>query len=714
MKKTYLLSGLNCPNCAAKIEKQVGAMEIVESASLDLMKQTITVICNDISEDELLRRITEIVHSHERNVGVSEYHGHCEHSHEECHCHDHHGHDHDHHDHEHDHHSSGGTLLRLMIGAFVYAAGLILSFALGSIPFLGLSFMVAAYVILGYDVVLSALRNIIKGHVFDENFLMSISTVGAFALGEYHEAVAVMLFYQIGELFQGLAVSRSRRSIAELMDIRPDHACLIRENDTITVSPDTVKIGDLILVKPGERVPLDGTVTSGSSSLDVKALTGESIPKDVSVGDEILSGSVNQSGALTVRVTKIFEESTVSKVIKLVENASSKKAKTESFITAFARIYTPIVVLLALLLAFIPPLALDTGFSEWIHRALVFLVISCPCALVISVPLTYFGGIGAASRHGILIKGGNYLEALARLDTVVFDKTGTLTKGSFTVSGIYPQPGIFDSRLLELAAIGESLSSHPIATSIASAYEGITDSGRLSNYRERAGYGISATLDGKTLLVGKSDLLIEHGIPSAIPQEIGTAVHVAYGSEYMGYLIISDEVKESSADALRRLKSMGISKTVMLTGDSAPTANAIASELGIKEVYSELLPHHKLEHLERIDSGSLAFVGDGINDAPALARADVGIAMGGVGSDSAIEAADVVLMTDDPAGIPEAIRLARCTRRIVIQNVVFTLTVKAIFLLLGALGIAGMWEAVFGDVGVALLAIMNAMRILKK
>ena len=726
MKKIYLLKGLDCPNCAAKIEKEVGALNEITSARIDLISQTLTVTVDESDSEKIKPLIEKIVHSHEKDVAVFERseasHSHVHH---DCHCAEHshcHGHEHSHehsHGHAHEHsHETNNTMLRLTVGGAIFLVGIILGFALNSIPIVSLSLMIVSYVILGYDVIFSALRNIVRGRVFDENFLMSLSTVGAFILGEYHEAVAVMLFYQIGEYFQSLAVRRSRRSISELMDIRPDSASVIRGGETVILSPEKVNIGETVLVRPGERVPLDGVITEGASSLDVKALTGESLPTDVKEGDAILSGSVNLSGVLSVRVTKSFGDSTASRIIELVENASAKKAKTENFISSFARIYTPAVVILALLLAIFPPLALNGDPAEWIRRALVFLVISCPCALVISIPLSFFGGIGAASRHGILVKGGSCLEALAKLDTVIFDKTGTLTRGSFTVSGLYPTDGHTESELLELAAVSESFSSHPIALSIISAYGKVTQSSRLSNYRDRAGLGIEAELDGEQLLVGRRELLLEHDIEISQTDVVGTSVHVARGGRYVGYILITDEIKSESEAAINELSRFGISKIAMLTGDDRKTAEAIAERLGIKDVHAELLPHQKLELLEselsQKRSGKLAFVGDGINDAPALARADIGIAMGGIGSDAAIEAADVVLMTDDPRGVPEAVRLARAARKIVIQNIVFTLTVKAVFLILGAFGLAGMWEAVFGDVGVALLAVLNAMRTLKK
>ena len=726
MEKKFLLKGLDCPNCAAKIEKKVSELDGVSNVSLNLMKQSLTLNTED--GDKIDEKIEKIVHSLEPHVKVSElsknntHHSEHNHCHEGCHC---HGHGHEHingHEHGHEHDNGKNIPLRLLIGGALYAIGLILSF-FPIVPFpVGLILTVISYIILGVDVLMRAVKNIVKGRVFDENFLMSLSTLGAFAIGEYHEAVAVMLFYQIGEFFQSLAVRRSRRSISQLMDIRPDHANLIVDGHTETVSPADVGIGSLILIKPGERIPLDGEIIDGVSSLDVRALTGESAPRDVDVGDKVLSGSVNQGGALTVRVTHSFGESTASKIIDLVENASASKAKTENFITSFARYYTPAVVVIATLLALIPPLAFSGSWTEWLHRAMVFLVISCPCALVISIPLSFFGGIGASSKHGILIKGGNYLEALAKIDRVIFDKTGTLTKGSFSVTELISADGIEPDRLLELAAYGEALSDHPIAQSILNEY---SKRGRemeralISDYRNIPGKGVVTIFDGAELVVGNRTLLEEKSVnvPSGITQK--ATVFVAHGGEYMGHIVLSDEIKEDSRKAIKSLRSMGVSGIFMLTGDSEKVAEGVATELSLDGFRAELLPHEKLEVIKSSyfitkGSGKLAFVGDGINDAPVLAAADVGIAMGGLGSDAAIEAADAVIMTDEPSKLAEAIRIARVTRRIVLQNIVFTLTVKALFLILGAFGIAGMWEAVFGDVGVALLAILNSMRILKK
>ena len=577
------------------------------------------------------------------------------------------------------------------------------------------------YFIVGWDVLWRALRNIAHGQIFDENFLMAVATIGALAIGEYPEGVAVMLFYQVGEWFQSYAVGRSRRSIASLMDIRPDIANVERDGQLQEVDPDEVAIGEVIVVKPGEKVPLDGVVLEGRSSLDTAALTGESLPREVVPGDDVVSGCVNQSGLLRVQVTKRFGESTVSKILDLVENASSKKAPAENFITKFARYYTPCVVIGAVLLAVLPPLL--TGWndwsvwSEWIHRALIFLVISCPCALVISVPLSFFGGIGGASRCGILVKGSNYLEALAATDVVVFDKTGTLTQGVFNVTAIHPDH-VSEGQLLELAALAESYSEHPISRSLREAYGKEVDTSRITSNEELAGRGVRAVIDGKTVCVGNNKLMDDIGIAWHPCHRVGTTVHVSVDGAYAGHIVISDEVKPDAKEAIAALKELGVRKTVMLTGDAKAVGESVAADLGLDAVYTQLLPGDKVDRMEdllkeRVGKGKLAFVGDGMNDAPVLSRADVGIAMGGMGSDAAIEAADIVLMDDKPSKIASAIRIARRTHRIVNQNIVFALAVKALVLLLGALGVANMWEAVFADVGVSVIAILNAMRAFK-
>ena len=609
--------------------------------------------------------------------------------------------------------------IRLAVGAVVYAIGMALT-VFAKLPTLAeLAFLIVAYVILGWDVVWQAVKNITRGQVFDEHFLMSVSTIGAFAIGEYPEAVAVMLFYQVGEFFQSLAVKRSRKSISDLMDICPDSATVKRNGVLQVVSPESVAVGEIIVVKPGEKIPLDGIVVDGESMLDTKALTGESVPRSIRKGDEALSGCINQSGLLTLKVTKSFGESTVSKITDLVENASARKAPTENFITTFARYYTPVVVGMAAVLAIIPPLVLGGGWSEWLRRGFVFLIVSCPCALVISIPLTFFGGIGAASKRGVLVKGSNYLEALNKVSVVVFDKTGTLTKGVFEVANIIPAAGYQKEQVLEYAAQAESYSNHPIAKSILATYGKPIDQKQFSDFEEISGHGISVMVQGKKVLAGNSKLMESEKIAYAACDAAGTKFYVAADGSYVGCILIADEVKPDSKCAIAELKKIGVEKTVMLTGDDERIGKSVADELGLDAYYAQLLPDQKVEKLEMLEKqkrqgSKLAFVGDGINDAPVLARADVGIAMGGLGSDAAIEAADVVLMTDEPSKLVEAIDVAKATKRIVMQNIVIALGIKSVFLVLGALGMAGMWEAVFGDVGVTIIAVLNAMRILKK
>lgn len=567
------------------------------------------------------------------------------------------------------------------------------------------------YLIIGWDVLWKAVRNIARGQIFDENFLMSLATVGAFALGDYIEAAAVMLFYQIGELFQSIAVGKSRKSIASLMDIRPDSATVLRDGKELTVSPEEVGKGETIIVKAGEKIPLDGIVLEGETSVNTAALTGESLPYDVTAGDRVVSGSVNLSGVITVKTESLYSNSTVAKILDLVENSTAKKAKTENFITRFARYYTPIVVAAAVLLAVLPPLISGGGWANWIQRALIFLVVSCPCALVISVPLSFFGGIGGASKQGILIKGANYTEVLAKVNTVVFDKTGTLTKGIFKVTAVHPE-SMSEAELLDIAAAAESYSNHPIAESIITAHGGHIDRARIGKVIEHAGMGIEAEIDGRDIFAGNGKLMELVGAKWHDCHITGTVIHISEGKNYLGHIVISDEIKPDSKAAVAGLKALGINKTVMLTGDRKEIGEAVGKELCLDEVQAELLPDGKVSAVERlIDKKTpLAFVGDGINDAPVLARADIGIAMGGMGSDAAIEAADVVLMDDKPSKLPEAIKIARKTMSIVWQNIIFALTVKAIVLILGAVGIAGMWLAIFADVGVTVLAILNAMR----
>lgn len=604
-------------------------------------------------------------------------------------------------------------LVRIGAGAVLFALALLLP-AEGT---LRLAAFIVPYAVVGWDVLWRAVRNITRGQVFDENFLMALATVGAFATGEYPEGVAVMLFYQVGEWFQSYAVGRSRQSIASLMDIRPDYANIERDGKLQRVDPDSVAVGDVIVVKAGEKIPLDGVVLEGASAVDTAALTGESLPRDVQPGDDVVSGCINKSGLLRVRVTKIFGESTVAKILDLVENSSSKKARAENFITRFARYYTPAVVIAAALLAVVPPLALGYAWNEWIHRALIFLVISCPCALVISVPLSFFGGIGGASKRGVLVKGSNYLEVLADAEIVVFDKTGTLTKGVFNVTAVHPDR-VSEARLLELAALAESYSDHPISRSLREAYGKELETARVSDVEELSGRGVRAVIDGHTVCAGNDKLMEEVGVPWHPCHRIGTTVHVSLDGEYVGHIVISDELKPDAAEAIAELKRRGVRKTVMLTGDAKAVGESVAKELGIDEVHAQLLPGDKVDRVEALlkeksPRGKLAFVGDGINDAPVLSRADIGIAMGAFGSDAAIEAADIVLMDDKPSKIAVAMSIAKKTLRIVHQNIVFALGVKALVLLLGAAGMANMWEAVFADVGVSFIAILNASRALK-
>ncbi|MDD3227589.1 MAG: heavy metal translocating P-type ATPase [Oscillospiraceae bacterium] len=606
-------------------------------------------------------------------------------------------------------------LIRIIIGAVLFAIAVLLNLNNFAVE---LGLFLASFIIIGGDVVIKALKNISHGQVFDENFLMCIATIGAFIIGEYPEGVAVMLFYQVGELFQTYAVDKSRKSIASLMDIRPDYANVQRNGQLEKVDPDEVAIGDIIVVRPGEKIPLDAIVLEGSSMIDTKALTGESVPREASVGDTLLSGCINMSGLLTAKVTKEFGESTVSKILDLVENASTKKSNSENFITKFARYYTPVVVIVAALLAIIPPLVIPGAtFSDWVYRALTFLVISCPCALVISVPLSFFGGIGAASINGVLIKGSNYLEALAQAETIVFDKTGTLTKGVFKVQNIFPN-GISEEELLRLTAYAESYSNHPISLSLKEAFGQEIDTSLISDVEEIAGHGVIAMVDGKQVAAGNNKMVKRFGLPDVdIGDAVGTIVHVIVDQEYRGYIVIADEVKDDAPQAIALLKKEQVRQTVMLTGDAKAIGEKVAKQLGLDQVYTELLPGDKVDKVEELmrqksSNAKLVFVGDGINDAPVLARADLGIAMGGLGSDAAIEAADIVIMTDEPSKISTAMKISRKTLGIVRQNIVFSLVVKFAVLILGAMGIATMWAAVFADVGVSVIAILNAVRIL--
>lgn len=693
-KRVMYLLGLDCADCAKKIETAVRQMDGVESAGLDFVTQKLTIEASEKGKLPLLvRQASQIIREMEPDVEIS-YTGKAA---EET-----------------PNDARKRTLRRagMLIGAVLFVTGIA-----APLPATAeFAVFLISFVLIGGEVVLKALRNISKGQVFDENFLMGVAAVGAFAIGDYAEAVAVMLFYQVGEFFQDMAVNRSRKSITSLMDIRPDYANLKTGEEVRKVSPEEVGIGDRILVRPGEKVPLDGKVVEGVSSVDTAALTGESLPRDVEPGSDVLSGSVNKSGLLTVEVTKEFGESTVTKILDLVQNASSQKAPAENFITKFARYYTPAVVFAALALAALPPFFIPgASFAQWINRALTFLVVSCPCALVISIPLSFFGGIGGASKKGVLIKGSNYLEALNNVDTVVFDKTGTLTKGNFKVTQIQAEKGWSEDDILHYAAHAELYSSHPIAVSIREAYKKEPDASQLADYEEISGKGIRVKVNGKTVLAGNSKLMDAENIRWQASAAAGTAVYLAIDGVFAGSILINDEVKPDSAQAIRKLKAAGVRQTVMLTGDSRESGEKVARELGLDAVYTELLPQQKVEQMEKLygqaaKGGKLVFVGDGINDAPVLARADVGVAMGGLGSDAAIEAADVVLMTDEPSKLVTAIRIAKKTRRIVWQNIVFALGVKLLILVLAAFGIATMWAAVFGDVGVAIIAVLNSIR----
>ena len=605
--------------------------------------------------------------------------------------------------------------IKIIIALILFLIALIIDF--GNVWINNVIYIIA-YIIVGFEIVRRALRNITRGKVFDENFLMTVATIGAFGIGEFPEAASVMLFYQVGELFQSYAVDKSRKSIASLMDIRPDYANIEKDGKLEKVDPDEVKIGDIIVVKPGEKIPLDGTVVEGKTNLDTKALTGEPMPREANIGDDVISGCINLNGLIKVKVTKEFGESTVSKILDLVENASSKKSKSENFITKFAAYYTPIVVIIAVILAIVPPLIIPGAeFSDWIYRALSFLVVSCPCALVISIPLSFFGGIGGASKMGILIKGSNYLEALANTEIVVFDKTGTLTEGDAKVQKIEAE-GISQEELLEITALAENFSNHPIAISIKSEYNKPIDEKRIVKTQELTGRGIKATIDEKEVLVGNEKLMKEEKIDYKECTDAGTALYVAIDKKYVGYILIADSIKKDSKKAIQNLKKNGIKQTVMLTGDRKQVGEVVAKELGIDKVYTELLPDGKVEKVEELlkeksPKGKLAFVGDGINDAPVLAISDIGIAMGALGSDAAIEAADVVLMTDEPSKIVDAIHLSKKTMRIVKENITFAILVKVIVLILSAFGLSTMWEAVFADVGVSIIAIINALRVLR-
>ncbi|MCL1992784.1 MAG: cadmium-translocating P-type ATPase [Spirochaetes bacterium] len=700
--REFVLQGLECAGCAGKIEEAVKKMDGVKSVSINMAtsKMRVEAVVQEAENENMYKAIESIVHEYEPDVQVSENIESPKTASDNV---------------------SRPKIFWLAAGAAAFTGGMLFEFVLNvgaAGRYIALALFAVSYLWLGGKVLLRMARNISKGQIFDENFLMGIATLGAIAIGKYAEAVTVMLFYQVGEFFQEMAVAKSKKRISDLMNIRPDYANLKKDGQIIKVNPETVQIGDLFVVKPGEKIPLDGIVVEGESMLDTTALTGESVPRKASVEDAVLSGCINQNGVLMIRATQTFGESTVSKILDLVENAAHKKAPTETFITKFARYYTPAVVGFAVLLAVVPPLFFGGDWFDWISRALIFLVISCPCALVLSIPLGFMGGIGGASKKGILVKGGNYLEALANLDLVVFDKTGTLTRGVFKVTAIEAANGFNESELLEMTARAESFSNHPIAVSILKEYSGTIDKDSLSKYEEIAGYGVSVNANGKTIFAGNEKLMHKMGVTFTESTSLGTKVYVVVNGTFAGCVVISDEVKPDSYGLASALKEMGVRKTVMLTGDTQQIAEVIARDLRLDEMHASLLPHEKVEKLEALlkekqPKKSLAFVGDGINDAPVLAMADVGVAMGGLGSDSAIEAADVVLMTDEPGKLTEAVKIARFTKRVVWQNIVVSLGVKFLFLFLATLGISSLWEAVFADVGVSLLAVLNSMRVMK-
>ena len=706
------IEGLDCPNCAAKVERKINTLEGIKEATVDFLGKKIVVLADEISENELVELIQTEVDKIEDGVKVFVPKVQAGESSSE----------------EED---TGKIKKKLLIGGILFVLGIFVPKTL-FIP--KLAVFLVSYLVIGGDVLLSAFKNILNGQVFDENFLMAIATIGAFAIGEYPEGVAVMLFYQLGELLQGIAVNNSRKSIVSLMDIRPDYANIKVGEGIKKVSPEEIKVGEIIVVKPGEKVPLDGKIVKGASTFDTSALTGESLPREAKAGDDVLSGFINKNGLIEIQVAKVFSESTVSKILYLMENAGSKKSKTENFITKFARYYTPVVVITALIVAIFPPLLIQGAtFSDWIYRALIFLVVSCPCALVISIPLGFFGGIGGASRHGILIKGTNYLEVLNNLESVVMDKTGTLTKGIFKVTEVNAENNIkindFQNNkteltkplLLKYAAHIEKFSNHPIAQSIVAEYENSVskvDENVVKDFEEISGFGIKVNINNHQFLAGNSKLMNLGNITFDKKENLGTAIYLAADGKYIGNILISDEVKEDSARAIKGMKENGVKEIVMLTGDNEAIGKNIAEKLGIDKVFTELLPNEKVEKLEEIyktksEKGKVAFVGDGINDAPVLARADLGIAMGGAGSDAAIEAADVVIMNDEPSKIVTAIKIAKKTKEIVWQNITIAFAIKIVVMALGLFGDATMWEAVFADVGVALLAVLNATRVLR-
>ncbi len=735
-----MLEGLDCAHCASKIEAQVNKLENINEASLNFINKSLTI--EHSGDDNIIfEAVEKIVHKLEPHVKVftnkEEEHNHIHdedhsHSHSDCNCGGNHGHGkHDSHDNKissHDNASSDGhghshdlngdtkkTLIRLFVAAILFIPAVIFE----SSKTLSMILSIASYIIIGYDIILRAVKNILNGQVFDENFLMAVASIGAIIIGEYPEAAGVMLFYQTGEYFQSIAVNKSRKQIKSLLNIKPEFANLKTDSGITKVKPEAIKINDIIVVKPGEKVPLDGVIIEGSSTIDTSALTGESMPVDKVIGNDVLSGSINLTGVLTVKVTKIFKESTVSKILYLVEKASNKKSETENFITKFAKYYTPAVVALAAIIAIVPPLIFNDPFYDWLYRGLIFLVVSCPCALVLSIPLTYFSGLGAASKYGILIKGGNYLEALSKSEIAVFDKTGTLTEGKFEVAEIKAFGGISESDLLRIAAHGEYYSNHPIATSIKEKFANQINEEFIKDYEEIAGFGIKAKVDGKIVLLGNEKLMNQENISfEKATDKPGTVLYVSIDGKFAGFIVISDKIKKDVNNLVAKLKSAGIKKVIMLTGDNRVTANFVKEKLGLDEVYSELLPTDKVDKVEELfkskhEKGKLLFVGDGINDAPVLMRADVGFAMGGIGSDAAIESADVVIMNDEPTKVYESIEIAKKTKSIVWQNIIFSLGVKLLVMILTVYGNVTMPLAVFADVGVAIVAILNASRILR-
>ncbi|MGO5074066.1 heavy metal translocating P-type ATPase [Clostridium sporogenes] len=740
IKKKLLLKGLHCANCAVKIERAVQKLDVIEEATYNFNNSTLMINLEEVHKDSIIKTVQEIVdriepgvkvidkenlkkkvvqasvkngnnlnmqNNKEENLKLNKKENSYEHNHDYSHGHSHDGEDSD--------ALEKKTLIRIISGVIL----LILATAFKSRETLSIGLYLASYVLIGGKVILSSIRNISKGQVFDENFLMAVATVAAIAVKQYPEAVAVMLFYEVGEFLQDKAVNKSRKSITALMNIRPDYANLVKGEEIEVVSPEDININDIIMVKPGEKIPLDGIVIEGQSSVDTSAITGESLISEVAKDSDVLSGYINKNGVIKIKVTKTFEESTVSKILELTENASATKANTEKFITKFARYYTPVVVFAALALALIPTLVLkDPDISKWVYRAAVFLVVSCPCALVISIPLSFFAGIGGASKKGVLIKTGTALEALNDADTIVFDKTGTLTKGVFKVSKIESEEGVNTEELIEYAALVESYSNHPIAKSILKHYEKTIDNKRIEGYEEIVARGVTAYIDGKKVYAGNNKLMEELNINYKKATEDGVILYIALEDKYIGYIVINDEIKKDSKETIKSLKDIGIKKAAMLTGDRKSTANNIGTFLGMDEIYSELLPQEKVEKMQSLKSqtskeGKIVFVGDGVNDAPVLAMSDIGVSMGGLGSDAAIEASDLVLMSDEPSKLVDAIKIARKTHKIVWQNIIIVLIIKFAVLALAIMGRSTMWMAVFADVGVALIAVINALRILK-